>query len=62
MYQLVHVKRWQSTEKSVTIDFGDHADAFLILNTPQARDLASLVAGYIEIRMHARQGIYLFQN
>eukprot|EP00727_Mastigamoeba_balamuthi_P000217 m51a1_g10192 hypothetical protein (1719) ;mRNA; r:16827-23324 len=54
-YALKHVKRFASTESSVTIDFGDYEDEYYNGLTKQGREIASLISGYIDITMRIRR-------
>jgi len=54
-HPLKHIKRWAATEKSFTLDFGDHEEEYLILFTNKPDEISQLIGGYIEIIMKARR-------
>ncbi|KAM9970706.1 hypothetical protein ACTFIR_002570 [Dictyostelium discoideum] len=54
-HPLKHIKRWAATDKSFTLDFGDHETEYLILQTPNPEQISQLIGGYIEIIMKARK-------
>ncbi|KYR00680.1 filopodin [Tieghemostelium lacteum] len=54
-YPLKHIRRWAATEKSFTLDFGDHETEYLILHTMNPESISQLISGYIEIIMKSRR-------
>jgi len=45
-----HLKRWNYTDHDLTLDFGDYTtEGPFICDTPQGAEIASLIAGYIDI-------------
>eukprot|EP01133_Synstelium_polycarpum_P001416 gene1416-1640_t len=54
-HPLKHIRRWAATEKTFTLDFGDHESEYLIVNHPSPDDIATLISGYIDIIMKSRR-------
>jgi talin len=55
-WPLVKVKRWAASERSFTLDFGDHEDDYYVVRTTHGEDLAQQIAGYIDIILKQRRG------
>lgn len=54
-WPLTTVRRWGASRNTFTLDFGDYADEYYSVQTCEAEQIASLVAGYIDIIMKKRQ-------
>ncbi len=52
------LKRWASSSAgtSLTLDFGDYQQNYVVLRTNKAEQISSLIAGYIDIILKARKG------
>jgi talin len=51
--------RWAASPTTFTLDFGDHEDDYMLLQTTEGEAISSLLAGYIDILLKKRNGMML---
>jgi len=54
-WPLTTLKRWASTEGTITLDFGSYADEYIIFATEKGEAITSLISGYIDIILKSRR-------
>ncbi|KAH3746014.1 actin binding protein [Pelomyxa schiedti] len=52
---LNHIKRWGGTDRTCTLDFGEYDTQLMKFDSPCAKDINSLLAGYVDIALKARR-------
>ena len=57
-WPLKMIRRWASNPggDSLTLDFGDYEENYILLRTPKAEAISQLISGYIDIILKARRG------
>ena len=53
-YKLEHLRRWAAAQQSLTLDFGDFEEDYVVMQTKEASAISQLIAGYIDIILKAR--------
>ncbi|EFA77155.1 filopodin [Heterostelium album PN500] len=61
-HPLKHIRRWAATEKTFTLDFGDHDEEYLVLLTDKPEEISNLIAGYIDIILKSRRDTSKFSD
>ncbi|KAJ3335669.1 Talin-1 [Gonapodya sp. JEL0774] len=48
-WPITQLRRWAASPNSLTLDFGDYADAYYSVQTTEGEAISSLIGGYIDI-------------
>eukprot|EP00835_Amoeboradix_gromovi_P003275 NODE_210_length_14612_cov_0.470957.p1 type:complete len:2117 gc:universal NODE_210_length_14612_cov_0.470957:12713-6363(-) len=54
-WPLTTLRRWAATPNSLTLDFGDHSDAYYTVQTAEGDVISQLIGGYIDIILKKRR-------
>eukprot|EP00834_Sanchytrium_tribonematis_P001960 NODE_53_length_30760_cov_1.203712.p1 type:complete len:2138 gc:universal NODE_53_length_30760_cov_1.203712:1939-8352(+) len=54
-WALTTLRRWAATPNSLTLDFGDHSDAYYTVQTAEGDVISQLIGGYIDIILKKRR-------
>ncbi|RKO94095.1 talin 1 [Blyttiomyces helicus] len=54
-WRLTQLRRWAASPNSFTMDFGDYADSYYTVETPEGEQISQLIAGYIDIILKKRK-------
>ncbi|KAI9206533.1 uncharacterized protein BJ171DRAFT_498098 [Polychytrium aggregatum] len=54
-WKLTQLRRWAAANNSFTLDFGDYADAYYSVQTPEGEQISQLISGYIDIILKKRK-------
>ncbi len=55
IWPLITLRRWAAAPNSFTMDFGDYADSYYSVQTPDGEQISQLIAGYIDIILKRRK-------
>jgi len=55
-YKLTQLRRWAAAPTILTLDFGDHEEDYMTLQTEKAEEISKLVGGYIDLLLKKRNG------
>eukprot|EP01117_Protostelium_nocturnum_P014479 TRINITY_DN550_c0_g1_i1.p1 TRINITY_DN550_c0_g1~~TRINITY_DN550_c0_g1_i1.p1 ORF type:complete len:2591 (+),score=755.90 TRINITY_DN550_c0_g1_i1:291-8063(+) len=53
-YNLTQLRRWAAAPTVLTLDFGDHEDDYMTLQTEKAEEISKLLGGYIDLLLKKR--------
>ncbi|KXS11309.1 hypothetical protein M427DRAFT_505616, partial [Gonapodya prolifera JEL478] len=54
-WPISQLRRWAASPNSLTLDFGDYADAYYSVQTNEGEAISSLIGGYIDIILKKRK-------
>ncbi|KAJ3413726.1 Talin-1 [Chytridiales sp. JEL 0842] len=54
-WPLTQLRRWAAASNTFTLDFGDYADSYYVVQTPEGEQISQLISGYIEIILKKRK-------